>query len=72
MSIELKKEPRTETTKTGETIDLTPSWESIAFHIATLAIDGTTFESRKIGREEFTRMAKLADKWVEHCKTTNQ
>ena len=71
MSIELKKEPRPETTQTGRTIDLTPSWESLAFHIATLAVEGTTFESRKIGREELTRMAKLADKWVEHQKAEN-
>lgn len=60
MSINLKKEPRY--------IDLTPTWEGLAFSIATLAVDGTTFESRKIGREELTRMASLADKWVEHTK----
>jgi hypothetical protein len=66
MSINLKKEPRTKTL--AGTIDLTPTWESLAFRIATLAVDGTTFESRKIGREELQRMASLADKWVEHTK----
>jgi len=63
MSIELKKEPRY--------IDLTPTWESLAFSIATLAVEATTFESRKTGREELTRMAKLADAWVEHQKAEN-
>jgi hypothetical protein len=45
-------------------IDMTPTWESLAFHIATLAIEGTTSESRQIGREELQKMARCADAYV--------
>ena len=54
--------------RTIETIDLTPTWESLALQIAELATNATTFESQKIGKEELQRMARLADKWVEHEK----
>ena len=45
-------------------IDITPTWETIAFYIATLAVDGTTFESRQIGREKLQKMARCADAYV--------
>ncbi len=48
----------------NNTIDMTPTWESLSLHIAALAIEGTTYESKRIGREELTRMAKLADQTV--------
>ena len=71
------KRTKTMTTKIKPTkeplfIDVTPKWEDIALSIATLAVDGITYESRKIGREELFRMAKLADKWVEHSKKNSQ
>jgi hypothetical protein len=51
-----------------ETIDITPTWESLVLTLASLYTDGTTFESRKIAEEELLRMAKIADILVEERK----
>jgi hypothetical protein len=47
-----------------KTIDITPTWEALALHIAEIATNGTSFQARKIGEEELIRMAKLADLYV--------
>ena len=49
-------------------INMTPTWESLALHIAELATNGKTFESMKIGKEQLQKMARLADKYVESQK----
>jgi len=51
-----------------ETIDITPTWESLVLTLARLYVDGTTFESRKIAEEELLKMAKMADILVEERK----
>lgn len=51
-----------------ETINITPTWSALAHTIAQLYCNGTSFESRKIAEEELSRMAKLADLYVESQK----
>ena len=51
-----------EKTKIG-TIDMTPSWESILPALLIMHGDGSHV-AKTLAREEFTRMAKLADLFV--------
>ena len=52
-----------------ETIDMTPSWESLVLSIAEMYVMGTKFDTRKIGEDELLRMARLADAYVTSVKT---
>lgn len=54
-----------------ETIDMTPTWESLVLTLARLYVDGNTFESRKIAEEELRKMAKMADILVADRKNKN-
>lgn len=44
---------------------MTPTWESLVRHIATIYVEGTTSQSRKIGEEELLRMARAADQLIQ-------
>ena len=50
---------------TTQYVDMTPSWEGLLPYLLTIMQDGTT-EGQKLAREELTRMAKLADRYVEY------
>ena len=50
-----------------ETIDMTPTWEAILPIYLTVMRHGT-YEGVKVATEELSRMARLADLWVEHQK----
>jgi len=51
------------------TIDMTPTWTGIIpAMIAIIKNPDASFESQKMVQEEFLKMAKLADSYVEHCK----
>lgn len=49
----------------AEYIDCTPSWEGLLPYLLTVLRDGS-WEGQKLAREELTRMAKLADRYVEY------
>lgn len=63
--------------KIVETIDITPTWEQILPNmfmcyenfVTTKKPTPEQIESLKYIKKEFKRMAKIADKWVEHSKT---
>jgi hypothetical protein len=48
-----------------QTIDITPTWEGILPALLAV-IENGNFEGKKIALEEITRMAQLADLYVEH------
>lgn len=47
-------------------IDCTPSWSQVVPTLRVLAENGND-SGREVAWSEITRMAHLADKWVEHC-----
>lgn len=48
-----------------KTIDITPTWESLALILAELAISpATPVKARQTAKEELIRMAKIADAHV--------
>lgn len=49
-------------------IDITPTWSAVWKIYAQVYANGDTFAGRKEAESELSRMAALADKWVEHCK----
>lgn len=50
-----------------KTVDVTPSWES-SVPILRVIIEEGNQENREVMWEEITKMARLADKWVQHLK----
>ena len=50
---------------TTQYVDMTPSWEGLLPYLLTIMRDGTT-EGQKLARQELTRMAKMADRYVEY------
>jgi hypothetical protein len=50
-------------TKTSETLDLTPTWESLVPVLLYLSRQGIADVE-----QELVRMAQAADKWNAHCK----
>jgi len=52
-----------------KTINITPTWAGITpAMLAIIKNPNASFESQKMIQEEFLKMAKLADSYVEHCK----
>tara|TARA_B100000963_G_scaffold139302_1_gene121333 strand:+ start:109 stop:288 length:180 start_codon:yes stop_codon:yes gene_type:complete len=52
-----------------KTIDMTPTWEAVTpILVMTLQRTKNDPEATDIAQKELTKMAKLADKWVEHVK----
>ena len=52
-----------------KTIDMTPTWEGVLpVLIMTLQRPKVDPDSLETAQTELTKMAKLADKWVEHVK----
>jgi len=49
-------------------IDITPSWSAIAPALLDAFVRSKDLNNREDIKAEITRMAKLADCWVEHCK----
>jgi len=47
-------------------VDLTPTWEGI-LPLLLAAYNSDTYKARTAAEQELRRMAKLADKWVDHC-----
>ena len=53
------------------TIDMTPTWEAVTpILVMTLQRTKNDPEAIDIAQKELTKMAKLADKWVNHVKET--
>ena len=53
--------------KTNDTIDCTPTWSGVLPILTTMLSEGDT-QARIAALLELERMARLADKWVAHCK----
>ena len=53
-------------------IDLTPSWSAITPALLDVFLRTKDHKSREDIKAEITRMAKLADCWVEHCKQVQE
>lgn len=51
-----------------QTIDLTPTWESLVPVLLHIAQHSESVKARKDIAEELVRMAQAADKWNAHCK----
>ena len=52
-----------------KTIDITPTWEAVTpILIMTLQRTKVDPDSLEIAQTELNKMARLADKWVEHVK----
>lgn len=54
---------------TGRTIDITPTWSDILPALLAIIANATTYEARKAAEDELRRMARLADKFVEVCRS---
>lgn len=52
---------------TTQYIDMTPTWEGLLPYLLVVMRDGS-FEGQKLARAELTRMAKLADAYVQTQK----
>ena len=52
---------------TTQYIDMTPTWEGLLPYLLVIMRDGT-FSAQQTARKELTRMAKLADLYVESQK----
>jgi len=50
------------------TIDMTPTWEAVTPILVVTLQSTRDPEAIDIAQKELTKMAKLADKWVEHVK----
>ena len=61
-----------ETKKPQSTIDLTPSWESLVLPMLSVIANAKDAKNRHYIQQEFVKMAKLADKYVQTTKTTKQ
>lgn len=48
-----------------DTIDMTPKWEAITPFLLQVIEEGQILEASEI-KSEFVKMARLADKWVDH------
>lgn len=51
-----------------KTIDMTPTWESLAPVLAHVLQYSESKSAKEGIMEELTKMAKAADKWNAHCK----
>jgi hypothetical protein len=56
------------TAGTVKTIDLTPSWEGILPLLLAVYSNGETVEAKQTAYAELSRMARLADKYVDVSK----
>lgn len=52
-----------------KTIDITPTWSAVLPILLHIARNGTDQNAMREIEKEFRRMAELADKWVEYCKS---
>ena len=52
----------------GEYIDITPTWSGILPALLAILQDGETLEARGQAVIELRRMARLADRYVEHVR----
>ena len=52
------------------TIDMTPTWEAVTPILVVTLQSTRDPEAIDIAQKELTKMAKLADKWVNHVKET--
>jgi hypothetical protein len=50
------------------TIDCTPTWGGLVYHMMLVLETSKDLEARNAMRQEFTSMARAADKWNTHCK----
>ena len=53
-----------------QTIDLTPTWEGLVPVLAHILQNSESPSVRKNITEELLKMARAADLWNEHCKST--
>ncbi len=54
-----------------KTIDMTPTWEAVTpILVMTLQSNKRQPDSIDFAQKELIKMAKLADKWVNHVKET--
>ena len=53
-----------------KTIDLTPTWSGLVQGLMAI-MEGGSGEARGVARSELYKMARAADRWVEHCKAAN-
>ena len=60
------------TKKSTQTIDLTPSWVSLVLPMLAVVENAKDAKNRHYIKQEFVKMAKLADKYVQLTKNTKQ